>query len=614
MSTPLESYALLSDLTTAPLVSRDGSIDWLCLPRFDSPAVFSAILGDPDDGRWCLGVVDGEVVERRYLPQTFVLETTWQGPDGRARVTEFLPPSSSQGDLVRRVECLEGRVEVTHDLRLRFDYARAAPWVRQIELADGDRALLALAGPDGILVTGPLLEPAGAEPGQHDGPGEPSEGEGRRAARLVGTFPMKEGEILDWDLTWFPSYQDPPVPPDADQALAATVEFWAEWATHLEVDSGHQPDVLRSLLVLRALTHQETGGIVAAPTTSLPEDFGGVRNWDYRYVWLRDAALTIEVAVAHGLTEGAVLWRDWLLRAVAGDVADIRIVYGLAGERDLIEIELEHLAGYEGSRPVRIGNGAAEQYQADVVGEVMIALHELRRAGAGEDEYTWGLQRSLLAYCEDNIDRPDHGIWEMRGDLHHFTHGRVMMWAAFDRGIKAVEEHGLDGPVERWRELRDRLAAEIEDRGYSHELGSCTQTYDSSEVDASLLQLPHTGYLPYDDPRMLGTVARIEEQLTTAEGYVHRYHTGAGLDGLEGSEYTFVICTFWLVEQYANSGRLEDAEPLMALMVAQGGELGLLAEQYDPASGRLAGNYPQAFSHLGLIRASDAIAAAKERS
>ncbi|HLS74086.1 MAG TPA: glycoside hydrolase family 15 protein [Actinomycetaceae bacterium] len=622
MSTPLEQYALLSDLRTGPLVSRDGSIDWLCLPRFDSPAMFCALLGDEDDGRWLLRAVDGEVVERRYLPQTFVLETTWQTPTGRARVTDFLPPSTTQGDLVRRVECLEGEVEVEHDLRLRFDYARATPWTRRVELADGEPALLSLAGPDAILMTGPMLRWPGdsendgedrstgdsaadsAQPGAHGD----DEDEGQRAPRLEGRFQLREGESLDWDLTWFPSYQDPPEPPDADQALAETIEFWTDWASQLEVHTDHTPVVLRSLLVLRALTHLETGGIVAAPTASLPEWFGGERNWDYRYTWLRDAALTIEVMVAHGLTEGAKLWRDWLLRAVAGDADDVKIMYGIAGERELTELELDHLAGYEDSRPVRIGNGAADQYQADVVGEVMIALHELREQGVAEDEYSWGLQKSLLRYAEKNFERKDHGIWEMRGDAHYFTHGRVMMWAAFDRGIRAVEEHGLSGPTERWRELRDRLAEEIEEHGFNAEMNSYTQTYDNTEVDASLLQLPHTGYLAYDDSRMLGTVARIERDLVTEEGFVHRYRTEAELDGLEGEEYPFVMCTFWLVEQYANAGRLEEAEELMATMVGTASDLGLLAEEYDPDSGRLAGNFPQAFSHLGLIRAADAIA------
>ena len=602
MSTPLEEYALLSDLRTGALVSRDGSIDWLCLPRFDSPAVFSALLGEPEDGRWLLSVVDGEVVERRYLPLTFVLETTWRTPRGVARVTDFLPRSTRQGDLIRKVECVDGEVEVEHDLRLRFDYARATPWTREIARDGDERALLSLAGPDAILVTGPTLQCPDTDLG---GSG------GQRATRLEGRFALASGESLAWDLTWFPSHQDPPAPPDTEQALDATVGMWREWADQLSVDGPYREEVVQSLLVLRALTNLDTGGIVAAPTTSLPEEFGGGRNWDYRYTWLRDAAFTIEVVVAHRLTRGATLWRDWLLRAVAGDARDVRIMYGLSGERQLREEELGHLNGYEDSRPVRIGNGAADQYQADVVGEVMIALHELRAAGVDENEYTWGLQKSLLDYAEANVNREDHGIWEMRGDTHHFTHGRAMMWAAFDRGIKAVEEFGLDGDVERWRELRARLAEEIEAKGFDPELGSYTQTYDNDEVDASLLQLPHTGYLAFDDPRMLGTVARIEKDLVSGFGLVNRYRTASGMDGVGGTEYPFVMCTFWLVEQYACSGRLADAEKLMGDLLARASDLGLFAEEYDPDTGRQAGNFPQAFSHMGLIRAADAIDAAR---
>lgn len=620
MSTPLEDYALLSDLRTGPLVSRDGSIDWLCLPRFDSAAVFCAVLGDEDDGRWKLSAVDGEVVERRYVPQTFVLETIWRTPTGTLRVTDFLPPGTGRADLVRRVECLDGAAEIEHDLRLRFDYARATPWVRVVEHA-GSPALLSLAGPDGLLVTGPQLTWADAPDDgvRHDAAEQPgafagTDGGGQagaRAPRLTGTFRLAEGDVLDWDLTWFPSWSDLPDPIDVDQALAETLELWSGWSARVTVETDHAPVVLRSLLVLRALTHSETGGIVAAPTASLPEGIGGERNWDYRFVWLRDAALTIEVAVAHGLTEGARLWRDWLLRAVAGDADDIKIMYGVGGERELDEKELDHLAGYEDSRPVRIGNGAADQYQADVVGEVMIALALLRDAGVADDEYSWGLQKSLLRYCEANLGRQDHGIWEMRGDLHFFTHGRAMMWAAFDRGVRAVEQHGLDGPVERWRELREVLREEIDTRGFSTEVDSFTQTYDGTDVDASLLQLPHTGYLDYDDPRMLSTVARIEHELLDEHGLLHRYRTDTGIDGLEGEEHPFLICCFWLVEQHALSGRLDDAEALMDQLVGYANELGLLSEEYDPDAGRLIGNFPQAFSHLGLIRAADAIAEAR---
>ena len=618
MSTPLEDYALLSDLRTGPLVSRDGSVDWLCLPRFDSPAVFSAVLGGPDDGRWSLRVVDGKVESRRYEPSTFVLETVWRGPSGRALVRDFLPPADDHGDLVRTVEGLEGHVEVEHDLRIRFSYARATPWFRRLDdAADGRARLSSLAGPDALLLTGPCLRPQdGQDVDAEDGDTRPQGADtsgGGPAPRLVGTFPVSEGEQLSWDLTWFSSWADQPEPVDPEESLGRTRRFWLEWAEGIEVEGEHADLVERSLLVLRALTHGQTGGIVAAPTTSLPEKFGGSRNWDYRYTWLRDAALTIEVMIEHGFTDGAQLWRDWLLRAVAGDIERLRIMYGLGGERELDEKELDHLAGYEGSRPVRIGNGAADQFQADVPGEVMLALAELRDHGVAEDEYSWGLQRNLLSYCEANLERKDHGIWEMRGDLHHFTHGRVMMWAAFNEGIRAVEEHGLPGDAQRWTGLRDRLREEILREGFDPDRGTFLQTYDGREVDASLLQLPHTGFVAYDDERMLGTVAAIEEDLMDEHGLLHRYRTDVGLDGLEGGEYPFLICCFWLVEQYACSGRLDDAHALMAQLVGLANDLGLLSEEYDPDSGRLAGNFPQAFSHLSLIRAADALAAAQDR-
>ncbi len=604
MSLPLEDYALLSDLHTGPLVSRDGSIDWFCLPRFDSAAVFSALLGGPDDGRWRLFIADGQVVDRRYVDDTFVLETTWRSPTGVARVTDFLPPAETRADLIRGVQCLEGEVVVVHDLRIRMDYARARPWIRRHDDGpDGRPRLLGVAGPDALLLSGTGMESWVTSEDDRNC----TEPEGGHHRGLRDNLPLSEGEAASWDLTWFPSWEEPPTPPDPDVALAETLAYWRDWSARLDCRGEFPGAVRRSLLVLRALTHRETGGIVAAPTASLPEEFGGSRNWDYRYTWLRDAALTIEALIAHGLTRGATAWRDWLLRAVAGDIDDLRIMYGLGGERDLAERELDHLAGYEGSRPVRIGNGAADQYQADVPGEVMLALGMLRDAGVEEDEYSWGLQKGLLRYCEANFDRMDHGIWEMRGELHYFTHGRVMMWAAFDQGVRAVEVHGLDGDVDRWRELRERLREEILTQGFNTEIDSFTQVYGNTEVDASLLQLPHTGFVAADDPKMLGTVARIEKDLVDEHGLVYRYRTESGMDGLEGHEYPFLICAFWLVEQYANSGRLGDARRLMRQLVGYANDVGLLSEEYDPATGRLAGNFPQAFSHLGLIRAADAI-------
>ena len=615
MSTPLEDYALLADLHTGPLVSRDGSIDWLCFPRFDSDAIFTAILGTPDDGRWKMSIVDGEVVERRYLDHSFVLETLWRTEHGLARVTDFLPPSSDHADLVRRVECIEGTVTVEHDLVLRFEYGARTPWVRRVDSFEG-QALYAVAGPNALQLTGPLLS-AGEDARAIDPAGGEVDPAGSAADHLVGRFDLTAGERASWVLTWSHSYELAPEPVDPDRALAETLEFWSDWSSNLTPEASGCPKqyreaVMRSLLVLRALTHSETGGIVAAPTASLPEEFGGSRNWDYRYTWLRDAAFTIEVMIAHDYVEGAMLWRGWLLRAIAGEPEDLRIMYGLGGEKHLPETELTHLAGYEGSKPVRIGNGAADQYQADVAGEVMIALAKLREAGQTETEYSWGMQRNLIQYCIDNVDRPDHGIWEMRGDLHFFTHGRVMMWAAFDLGIKAVEQYGLDGDVDTWREFRQRLHDEIWERGYDAERNTFTQTYDNAEVDASLLQLPHAGFIAPDHPAMIGTVAVIEADLQGETGLIHRYRTEAGTDGLEGDEYPFLICAFWLVEQYALSGRRGDAERLMDTLVGVSSDLGLLAEEYDPESERLAGNFPQAFSHLGLIRAADALSAPHE--
>ncbi|WP_218221886.1 glycoside hydrolase family 15 protein [Nesterenkonia sp. Act20] len=622
-STPLEDYALLSDMHTGPLVSRQGSIDWLCFPRFDSAAVFAALLGTPENGRWKLSAVDGEVVARRYLPRTFVLETTWETPTGSVVVTDFLPPGSQQADLVRRVKCVSGRVEVEHDLRIRFDYSRAKPWTRRVDLdGEGASGLLSVAGPDALLLSGPLLHPhedqqQTTRTEEHHGAspeGHPDDYQGAVADRLTGVFALESGESADWALTWHQSHLQPPTPEDPQAALERTVEYWTQWSARVEADAEQDHSVLRSLMVLRALTNSDTGGIVAAPTTSLPEEFGGSRNWDYRYTWLRDAALTIEALIAHDFTDGALHWRNWLLRAVAGDADGIQIMYGIAGERQLPESTLDHLVGYEGSVPVRVGNDAVGQYQADVVGEVMLALAELRGAGVAEDEFSWALQKNLLRFAEQNMDRSGHGIWEMRGEPAFFVHGRAMMWAAFDQGIRAVEEHGFDGPVERWRSLRERLREEIMQHGFNEELNSFTQTYSNAEVDASLLQLPHTGFVAYDDPKMLGTVARIEDDLQDEHGLLHRYRTDTGLDGLDGDEYPFLICTFWLVEQYAFSGRIAEAATLLDQLSSYANDLGLFAEEYDPKSGRLAGNFPQAFSHLGFIRAVDAVARAKKRS
>lgn len=584
MTTPIGDYALLADRHSAALVSRGGSIDWLCLPRFDSPAVFAGILGTPDHGRWRVRPRGGQVLSRAYDPGTFVLRTRWRTETGEAESIEFMPSGGARADVVRRVRCVSGRVEVESDLRLRPDYGAALPWVRR----DATR-LTAIAGPDRYEVRGPELQP----------------GDRHHHGRLA----LDEGETATWVLTWSRSYEDPADPLDVERALEETRRQWIDWSDAIIVEGPWAEAVHRSLLVLRALTHADTGGMIAAPTTSLPEDPGGVRNWDYRFCWLRDSALTLEALILHGRTETPHHWRDWLLRAVAGDPEDLQIMYGIAGERSLPERTLDHLPGYLTSVPVRIGNGAVTQFQADVVGEVMIALGQLRDAGVAEDDFSWPLQRAMLRYVTEHLDRKDQGLWEMRGAPHYFTHSRVMMWAALDNGVRAVDEHGLDGPRDEWARMRDELREEILARGVNAVTGGFTQTYDTTEVDASLLQIPHTGFVAYDDPRMLATVVHIERDLMP-DGLLLRYRT-VGTDGLAGDEHPFLACSFWLVEQYAWSGREADAADLMDRLVGLVNDVGLLAEEYDTVGERQMGNFPQAFSHLALVRAADAFRSAR---
>lgn len=591
MVTPIEDFALLSNCRTAALVSREGGIDWLCLPRLDSASVFAALLGDADHGTWRLRPIDDAArAERRYDGDTFILVTRWETPTGVAEVHDFMPVGPDphvaidRTDLVRRVVGISGTVTFAVDLRIRFDYARALPWVRQT----GDAAtpeLIAMAGPDALVLRGVRVRADGERHG--------------------GTFDVRAGERADLTLTWFPSYRPVPEPLDVAEAHDATRAWWQSWADRIEHGGVHGAEVVRSLLVLRALTNHDTGGIAAAATTSLPEELGGTRNWDYRFVWLRDAALTLEALLAHGFIHVAENWRSWLLRAVAGDPADLQIMYGLAGERNLVERELPQLPGYADSRPVRIGNGAALQYQADVVGEVLVTLSAAREVGLTESEFSWPLEIQLVEYTAEQFDRPDNGIWEVRGEPHHFTHSRVMVWATFDRAVRAVEEHGLDGPVDRWRALRQRAREEIDTHGVRN--GHFTQYYGTDEVDAALLLLPQVGYCAPDDPRMLATVARIEDTLMH-DGLVQRYRTDSGVDGLPGGEHPFLACSFWLVEQYATSGRVADARTLMRRLCSLANDLGLLAEEYDPAAKHQVGNYPQAFSHLALVRAADALA------
>ncbi|PPF61550.1 glucoamylase [Clavibacter michiganensis] len=587
MSLAIEDYALISDCHTAALVGRDGSIDWLCLPRYDSPSTFGALLGAEHHGRWLLAPSSPDATATRvYDGSSFVLVTTWTTPTGVVEVTDLMPHGDRRADVLRRVRGVSGHVEMIEELVIRFGYATAVPWVRQSS-ENGHPILVAIAGPDALVRRGPRLTAVDT--------------------RHQGRFAVREGSHVDISLTWFPSHRQPPAQLDFDERVAATKAWWAEWSKSLTHEGPYGPEVIRSLLVLRALSHEDTGGIVAAATTSLPEAQGGVRNWDYRYVWLRDASLTLQVLLSHGFAEEAVNWRGWLLRAIAGDPADIQIMYGLAGERDLPEREITSLPGYQGASPVRIGNGAALQYQADVIGEVMMALHEARLAGAEETEFSWPLQRALMSFVEENWTRPDNGIWEIRGELQHFTHSRVMIWVALDRAVRGVREFGLDGPAEKWEKLRDEVRAEIEENGWDAQRGTYTQYYGSTEVDASLLLLPQTGFCTPTDARMLGTVKAIESDLLN-DSLVMRYRTESDVDGLPAGEHPFLACSFWLVEQWAGSGRLDDAVILMDRLVSFTNDVGLLSEEYDPAAGRQMGNTPQALSHLALVRAADAIA------
>ncbi len=567
MTSRIEEYGLISDLRSGALVSREGSIDWLCLPRFDSESVFGALVGTRDHGRWLLAPThdDKQVTgraqcTRRYLPSTFIMETCWRTATGEVLVTEYMPIGGSGNALIRRVQGLHGQVLMRQELVLRFGYGKIVPWVHRIHDDDGE-ALLAIAGPQAVLLRADALPQAGPD------------------FSHVSEFTLEAGQTLDLQLQAFASSSVPPPAIDVGRVLQTTATYWRSWSNNYLPQGNYDREVERSLLVLRALTNARTGGIVAAPTTSLPEQFGGERNWDYRYCWLRDAALTLEAMMTHGFHQEALQWRNWLLRAIAGDPQDIQIMYGVSGERELPERVLAHLPGYEGSAPVRVGNGAVHQYQGDVVGEVMIALAKLRNRGVHEDHFSWPLQRNMLLFVESNLERKDHGIWEMRGEKRHFTHSRVMMWAAMDRGVQAVQDHGLDGPAERWMEIRDGLRAEILEHGFNSEINSFTQTYGGTEVDASLLVLPQVGFLAYNDDRILGTVSRLERDLLDGTGLLIRYRTETCLDGLQPGEHPFLACSFWLVEQYARSGRIPEAKTLIDRLIGYGNDLGLLSQE-----------------------------------
>jgi GH15 family glucan-1,4-alpha-glucosidase len=582
MSKRIEDYALIGDLQTAALVERCGSIDWLCFPRFDSAACFASLLGSAENGRWLVAPVGGGKTTRRYLPGTLVLETTWESDEGVVRVLDFMPPRGKAPDVVRIVEGLKGSVRMRSELVIRFDYGKIVPWVRR-----ADHARLAIAGPDGLCFRTPAH----------------TYGENMRT---VSTFTVDEGDRVPFVLTWFSSHDDAPAEIDAELALSETETFWREWNEQCDVKlPPESKDVLqRSLMVLKALTYAPTGGIVAAPTTSLPEWIGGVRNWDYRYCWLRDATLTLLALLNAGYVEEAGEWRRWLLRAVAGDPADIQIMYGVAGERRLTELELPWLRGYEGSAPVRIGNAASEQLQIDVFGEVMDTFFLARSHGLAKEKSSWSLQKLLLSYLETIWSEPDEGIWEIRGERRHFVHSKVMAWVAFDRAVRTVETQGMDGPLEKWRSLRDTIHQEVCDRGFDVELGSFTQSYGSKDLDASLLMIPLVGFLPASDPRVKGTVEAVERGLVE-HGFVLRYRTHEnGVDGLPAGEGVFLPCSFWLVDCLELLGRHDEAHALFDRLVGLANDVGLLSEEYDPVAKRLLGNFPQAFTHLALVNSA----------
>jgi GH15 family glucan-1,4-alpha-glucosidase len=582
VSKRIEDYAMIGDLQTAALVERGGSIDWLCFPRFDSGACFASLLGTPENGRWLLAPVEGGTTARRYLHGTFVLETTWENDEGAVRILDFMPPRGKAPDVVRIVEGVRGRVSMRSELAIRFDYGKVVPWVSR-----RDGARIAIAGPDALCFRTPAH----------------TYGENMRT---VSSFTVDEGERVPFVLTWFPSHDDAPPEIDPEIALSETETFWREWNDACEVKLRPEShEVLqRSLMVLKALTYAPTGGIVAAPTTSLPEWIGGVRNWDYRYCWLRDATLTLLALLNAGYVDEAAQWRRWLLRAVAGDPADMQIMYGVGGERRLTELELPWLRGYEGSAPVRIGNAASEQLQIDVFGEVMDALFLARAHGLPKEQSAWSLQKILLAYLEDIWSEPDEGIWEIRGERRHFVHSKVMAWVAFDRAVRSVETQGMDGPLDKWRSIRDTIHREVCDRGFDAELGSFTQSYGSKEVDASLLMIPLVGFLPATDPRVTGTVDAVERGLVE-DGFVLRYRThDAGVDGLPAGEGVFLPCSFWLVDCLELLDRHDEAHALFDRLVSLANDVGLLSEEYDPVAKRLLGNFPQAFTHLALVNSA----------
>ncbi|WP_329043129.1 glycoside hydrolase family 15 protein [Streptomyces sp. NBC_00178] len=586
MAGRIEDYALIGDMQTAALVCRDGTADWLCLPRFDSHAIFAGLLGTEEHGFWRLGPARPEGApapaadRRRYRGDSLILESEWDTSRGTVRVTDFMPPRDGAPQLIRIVEGVSGRVPMRSELRMRFSYGRVTPWVHKV-----DGRTVAVAGPDSVW-----LDTDAETYGQN--------------LTTYSDFTVAPGDRIAFTISWQPSHHEPPAMPEPESSLEATGNFWREWVDQCTYHGPYREAVVRSLITLKALTYAPTGGIVAAPTTSLPEDIGGSRNWDYRYTWLRDAAITLSSLLRTGYREEARAWREWLLRAVAGDPENLQIMYGIAGERELGEAELDWLPGYENSGPVRVGNGAANQLQLDVYGEVTEALHLAHMTGLTRNDYAMGLQLKLIEYLEKHWEEPDEGIWEVRGPRRHFVHSKVMAWVAVDRTIKLIESGDAEGPLERWHQLRDDIHRDVCERGYDPERNTFTQSYGSKELDASLLLIPQMGFLPPDDKRVIGTIEAIQRELSTEDGFVLRYPTDgdeAGVDGLEGDEGAFLACSFWLADDLAMIGRVDEARRLFEKLLSLRNDLGLLAEEWDSRLQRQVGNFPQAFSHVPLI-------------
>jgi GH15 family glucan-1,4-alpha-glucosidase len=576
----IEDYAMIGDCRTAALVCRDGSIDWFCCPRFDSEACFAALLGSREHGRWLIAPRGEPRVTRRYRPNTLVLETHFETEEGAATLIDFMPPGGRHSTIVRLLVGTRGKVTMRTELILRFGYGAVVPWVTRLE----DGSLRAIAGPDMVIMRTPVH----------------LRGEDMTT---VGEFTINKDDTIPFVLSYLPSHRPLHAPFDAATALHDTETFWQDWSAKCRPAGPWSEAVLRSMITLKALTYAPTGGMVAAPTTSLPEQLGGERNWDYRYCWLRDATLVLLGAMNAGYYEEAQAWRDWLLRAVAGSPGQLQIMYGIAGERRLTEWTAPWLPGYENSAPVRIGNAAHSQLQLDVFGEIMDVHHQARRSGLSTNESGWPVQLEFLEHLKKVWKEPDEGIWEVRGAPRHFTHSKVMAWVAYDRAIKSAETFGLEGPLDEWRKLRDEIYEEVCAKAFDDELGTFVQSYGSKQLDASLLLMPSVGFLPVSDPRVKGTVAAIERRLLR-QGFVMRYNTEGPDDGLPPGEGAFLACSFWLVDVYMLQGRVADAEQMFRRLIALRNDVGLLSEEYDLRVKRLVGNFPQAFSHMALVNSA----------